>query len=184
MAVQAEAHDFHTRKAGIDSLQQKWTQASHKGDRIIQVDELCQAARSHKSTTARNLIDPILYVQADWHWQKLKITIDPTGRMTAAYGKQRQSHTFTKANKTGTCRHIEILATMAVHGAWQRSRTHSDADKKAFKRLQTELQAILPLPGDPFRKEGAHFYPLFDLTLPREHWRDSSEDNELGSEED
>jgi hypothetical protein len=57
------------------------------------------SARSHKSTTARNLIDPILEVQADWRWQKLKITIDPTGRMTAAYGKQRQSHTFTKANK-------------------------------------------------------------------------------------
>jgi hypothetical protein len=26
------------------------------------------------------------------------------GMMTAAYGKQRQSHTFTKASKTGTCR--------------------------------------------------------------------------------
>jgi hypothetical protein len=104
--------------------------------------------------------------------------------MTAAYGKQRQSHIFTKANKTGTCRHVEILATMAVHGAWQQSRIHSEADRKAFKRLQAELQAILPLPGDPFRKEGAHFYPLFDLTLPKEHWRDSSEDNELGSEED
>ena len=45
MTVQAEAHDFHARKAGIDSLQQKWTQASHKADRIIQVDELCQATK-------------------------------------------------------------------------------------------------------------------------------------------
>jgi len=104
--------------------------------------------------------------------------------MTAAYGKQRQSHTFIKAIKTSTCRHIEILATMAVHGAWQPSRTHSDADKKAFKRLQPELQAILPLPGDPFRKEGAQFYPLFELSLPKEHWRGSNEDNELGSEGD
>jgi hypothetical protein len=51
--------------------------------------------------------------------------------MTAAYGKQRQSHIFKKANKTGTRRHIEILATMAVHGAWEPSRTHSEADKKA-----------------------------------------------------
>ena len=54
----------------------------------------------------------------------------------------------------------------------------------AFKRLQGELQAILPLPGDPFRKEGAQFHPLFELSLPREHWRDSSEENEPGSEED
>jgi hypothetical protein len=106
------------------------------------------------------------------------------GRMTAAYGKQRQSHGFTKANKVGTCRHVENLATMAVHGAWQPSRTYSDADKKAFKRLQAELQAILPLPGDPFRKEGAQFYPHFDLSLPKEYWRDSNEHNELGSEED
>jgi len=104
--------------------------------------------------------------------------------MTAAYGKQRQSHTLSKANKTGTCRHVEILATMAVHGAWQPSRTNSDADKKAFKRLEAEFQAILPLPGDPFRKEGVQFHPLFELTLPKEHWRDTSEENELGSEED
>jgi hypothetical protein len=142
------------------------------------------SARSHKSTTARNLIDPILDVQTDWRWQKLKITIDPTGRITAAYGKQRQSHTFTKANKTGTCRHVEILATMAVHGAWQPSRTNSEAEKKAFKRLQAELQAILPLSGDPFRKEGAQFHPLFELSLPKEHWRDSKAEIEPGSEAD
>jgi len=73
---------------------------------------------------------------------------------------------------------------MPVHGAWQPSRKHSDADKKAFKRLQTELQAILPLAGDPFRKEGAQFHPIFELSLPKEHWPDSNEDNELGSEED
>lgn len=142
------------------------------------------SARSHKSTTGRNLIDPILDVQADWRWQKLKITIDPTGRMTAAYGKQRQSHTFTKANKISTCRHTEILATMAVHGAWQPSRTHSEADRKAFKRLQAELQAILLLSGDSFRKEGAQFHPLFELILPKENWRDTNEENELGSEKD
>jgi hypothetical protein len=93
---------------------------------------------------------------------------------------QRQSHTFIKAIKTSTCRHIEILATMAVHGAWQPSRTHFEADKKAFKRLQAEIQAILPLPGDPFRKEGAQFHPLFELSLPKEHWRDSNEENEVG----
>jgi CRISPR/Cas system-associated protein Cas7 (RAMP superfamily) len=56
---------------------------------------------------------------------------------------------------------------MAVHGAWQPSRTHSEADKKAFKRLQTELQAILPLLGEPFQKEGAQFHPLFELILPK-----------------
>ena len=142
------------------------------------------SARLHKSSTARNLIDPILDVQADWRWQNLKITIDPTGRITAAYGKQRQSHAFTKANKTGTCRHVEILATMAVHGVWQPSRKHYEADKKAFKRLEAELQAILPLPGDPFRKEGAQFHPLFELSLPKEHWRDSNEENEVGPEGD
>ena len=142
------------------------------------------SARSHKSTTARNLIDPILDVQTDWSWQKLKVTIDPTGRITATYGKQRQFHTFTKANKTGTCRHVEIFAIMAVNGAWQPSRTHFEADKKAFKRLQGGLQAILPLSGAPFRKEGAQFYRLFELTLPKECWRDSIEENELGSKED
>jgi hypothetical protein len=85
--------------------------------------------------------------------------------------------------KTGTCRHIEILATMAVHGAWQPSRTHSEADKNAFKRLEAELQAILPPLGDPFREKGAQFHPLFELSLLKEHWRDSSAENEFGLEE-
>ena len=65
--------------------------------------------------------------------------------MNAAYGKQRQSHIFKKANKTGTCRHVEILATMA-YGAWQPSRTNSEADKKAFKRLQAPSSRT---PSDP-----------------------------------
>ena len=57
------------------------------------------SVRPHKSTIARNLIHPILDAQIDWRWQKLNITTYPTGRMNAAYGRQRQSHTFTKANK-------------------------------------------------------------------------------------
>jgi hypothetical protein len=50
--------------------------------------------------------------------------------------------------------------------------------------LQAELQAILPLSGDPFRKEGAQFHPLFELILPKEHYLDLSKENELGSEAD
>jgi hypothetical protein len=73
---------------------------------------------------------------------------------------------------------------MAVHGAWQPSRTHSEAHKKAFKGLQVELQAILPLLGESFGKESAQFHPLFELTLPKEHWWDSNEEIESGSEED
>ena len=56
-----------------------------------------------------------------------------------------------------------------------------DGGKQEYR---STLQAILPLPGDPFRKEGAQFHPLFELILPKEHWRDSSEEIELGSEED
>ena len=73
---------------------------------------------------------------------------------------------------------------MAVDGAWQPSRKYFEADKKAFKRLQAELQAILPLPGTPFRKEGSQFHPLIELILPTQHWRDSNENNEPGFEED
>ena len=73
---------------------------------------------------------------------------------------------------------------MAVNGAWQPSRTQSEADKKAFKRLQVEIRAILLLSGAHFRKEGAQFYRLFEFTLPKECWRDSIEENELGSEKD
>jgi hypothetical protein len=51
------------------------------------------------------------------------------------------------------------------------------------KGLQAELQAILLLSGTPFRKEGALFHPLFELTLPKEHWRESNDEIEPGAEE-
>jgi hypothetical protein len=38
--------------------------------------------------------------------------------------------------------------------------------------------------GEPFRKEGAQFHPLFELSLPKEYWRDSNEENEVGPEGD
>ena len=95
-----------------------------------------------------------------------------------SYGDQRLWKTdsgFRVASPNQKSPHLPVI---------ERPAGGSEADKKAFKRLQAELQAILPLPGDPFRKEGAQFHPLFELTLPNEHWRDLSEENELGSEED
>jgi hypothetical protein len=87
--------------------------------------------------------------------------------MTAAYGKQSQSHTFTKANKTGTCRHVEILAIMAVHGTWQPSRTHSEADRKAFKRLQAELHAILRYQATRSEKKALNFIRSLSSPYPK-----------------
>ena len=73
--------------------------------------------RSHKSTTARNLIDPILDVRIDWRWQKLKITIDLTSRMNAAYGRQHQSHTFRKRSlQTGVSLDARIPEKMKNAG--------------------------------------------------------------------
>ena len=65
---------------------------------------------AQKRNPTSNLIDSVFDVRIDWRWHKLKITIDPTGRMTSAYGKQRWAHTFAKANKTGTCLLIEQTA--------------------------------------------------------------------------
>ena len=81
-AIHALAHD---RRIMLDSVIERLTAPDSASIPI----RTRLSARSHKSTTVRNLIDPILDVQADLHWQKLKITLDPTGRMTAAYGKQR-----------------------------------------------------------------------------------------------
>ena len=62
---------------------------------------------------------------------------------------------------------VTLGAAMPVYG-------QSSAEQE-IKRLEAELQAILPLPGAPFRREGAQFHPLFELSLPKEHWRDSNE---------
>jgi hypothetical protein len=156
-AIHALAHD---RRIMLDSVSERLAAPDSASIQI----RTRLSARPHKSTTAHNLIDPILDVQTDWRWQKLKMTIDPTNRITAAYGKQRQSHTFTKANKTRTCRHVEILATMAVHGAWQSSRTHSEAYKKAFRpnsKRSSRYQATRS------EKKALYFSPSLSSLFPK-----------------
>ena len=132
--------------------------------------------RATRNRTSKKKPLPILDVQLAWRWQKLTITIDPVGSLTAQYGRQRHMHQFTKANRTGVSRHAEILMRMAVDGVWQPSRAHHDADSKAFKRLEAELRALLPISGNPFEQEGPEYRPMFDLILPKEHWRAGSND--------
>jgi hypothetical protein len=64
--------------------------------------------------------------------------------------------------------------------AWRQATGLSIAEREAYDAAK----AILPLTGDPLRKEGAQFHPLFELTLPKEYWRDSNEENESALEED
>ena len=88
--------------------------------------------------------------------------------MTAAYGKQRQSHAFTKANKTGTCRHVEILAIMAVHGAWQPSSIHSDSDKKALNFIPSLSSASQKNTGGTRTRRASPDRKRIEGCLPKE----------------
>ena len=111
---------------------------------------------------------PILDVQPGWTWEKLKITIDPRGTLTASYGRERHTHDFRKAARSKAARPTELLVTIACNSEWKNPPSHEhdhEADRQAFKRLVRELKRLLPIPGKPFEKRSGIYRPRFQLTL-------------------
>jgi hypothetical protein len=63
---------------------------------------------------------------------------------------------------------MPVAAWAFAWGEW-RNPPGSSADyervSKAFQRLQALVQALVPLPGKPFKKSGGAFVPLFQARI-------------------
>jgi len=133
---------------------------------------LVRAKSAAKKSSPKKELLPILDVQPGWTWDNLRMVLDPTGSIAVQYGRQKGAFTFPKANGTKVNRPIEILATIAVKELWKNppagTKNH-ERDRKAFRRLEKDLKALIPIAGHPFDKEKGEWKPAFQITLPPEY---------------
>jgi len=116
--------------------------------------------------------DPLLDAAPDWTWAKLKITVDPVGRIELRYGRHRATHKFRTPNGKPASRSTEILLKIAVRGHWRNPPVHdrkNDADSKAFRRLSEMLRELVQIRGEPFDYSGKEYRPAFQLSLSAEN---------------
>jgi len=121
-----------------------------------------------KKASASSILDPA----PDWTWAKLKITVDPVGRIELRYGRHHATHKFRKPNGKAASRNTEILLKIAVHGHWRNPPVldrKNEADSKAFRRLSEILRELVPIRGEPFDRVGKEYRPAFQLSLSAEH---------------
>ena len=125
-----------------------------------------------KPGSMKPAVTPILDAAPDWTWAKLKITVDPVGRIELRYGRHHATHKFRKPNGKPACRNTEILLKIATYGHWRNPPVRdrkNDADSKAFRRLSEILRALVPIRGEPFDYSEKEYRPAFQLVLSPEH---------------
>lgn len=99
-----------------------------------------------------------------------QVTIEIAGNQTIHLKAPGQdgTHTFSRRTKFSREHPLGILMTLAAKGEWRNppgSSPDYDRVSKAFQRLQHLLRALVPLPGNPFRKSSGAFVPLFRLRI-------------------
>ncbi len=124
-------------------------------------------ARARTAASAKGK-GPILDVQPGWTWDKLKVGIDPVGKMHVSYGRHGATHDFRKASRSKAARHTEVLAMVAHYGEWTNppsgDKDH-ETKRKAFQRLEKELRTLVPIAGKPFERVEGRWRPMFQLKL-------------------
>jgi hypothetical protein len=126
-------------------------------------------------------VEPLLDAAPDWKWENLELEIDPTGRLSAKYSRQRNAFQLPKSITTRVSRPTEILVKMAVKKKWRNPPVltkQRSADSRAFERLRILLQDLFQIRGDPFDKVGKDFVPRFMLRLSKETQEAAAHRNE------
>lgn len=104
-----------------------------------------------------------------------QVIIEITGGQTIHLKAPSQDgvYAFSKRNQLGPEHPLGILMALAAKGEWRNPPSSSpdyERVSKAFQRLQTLIQTLVPLPGKPFKKSAGAFVPLFQPRIhPRLH---------------
>ena len=101
-------------------------------------------------------------------WNQVRIEVNGSKMiLLKAPGQEREFHF--PPNVQVTADHaLGMLMRRAADGEWRHPPLGSleyERVSRAFRRLRQLLQALVPLPGDPFKKQHAAFIPLFQVSL-------------------
>ena len=101
-------------------------------------------------------------------WNQVRIEVNGSKMiLLKAPGQEREFHF--PPNVQVTADHaLGMLMRLAADGEWRNPPLGSleyERVSRAFRRLRQLLQALVPLPGDPFKKLCGAFIPLFQVSL-------------------
>ena len=101
-------------------------------------------------------------------WNQVRIEVNGNKMiLLKAPGQEREFHF--PPNVQVTADHaLGMLMRLAADGEWRNPPLGSleyERVSRAFRRLRQLLQALVPLPGDPFKKLRGAFIPLFQVSL-------------------
>lgn len=117
---------------------------------------------AHKAAAA------ILGVRPEWTWSKLRVLVDPVGKIHFRYARESATHTFRSANRKKPPFGLVALGQMAVQGKWtpppHGSAKHDNAIR-AMNRLKNLLRALVPISGEPFETREGDIHPVFQVRL-------------------
>ena len=159
LAALAAARDIH-----LETIAERLAEPPENRGTLL--TRTASAPVKHDANSTRR--SAILDVQPSWTWDNLHVEVDIGGKIIARYGQQRGEHRFRRDAKNGFARGIEILGRIAATGFWENppsGASDHESQRKAFARLAKELRELIPIPGDPFERQGRHWVPLCKLKL-------------------
>ena len=101
-------------------------------------------------------------------WNQVAVEVGANRTLHLRAPGQEAVHRFPPGSRLKPDHPLGILMHLAVRGEWRNPPASSpdyERVSKAFRRLRGLLQALVPLPGDPFRKERGSYFPKFALRL-------------------
>jgi hypothetical protein len=110
----------------------------------------------------------LIHAGNDLTWNQVRIEVNGSKMiLLKAPGQEREFHF--PPNVQVTADHaLGMLMRLAADGEWRNPPLGSleyERVSRAFRRLRQLLQALVPLPGDPFSKLHGAFIPLFQIRL-------------------
>ena len=104
-------------------------------------------------------------------WEQMKISVGADRCIHFTAPKETRIYRF-RSNAKITAEHpLGILMVLVRDGEWQNpavtDRSHERVSR-AFHRLRSLLKGLVPIPGDPFKRQSGAWVPAFEITLHRE----------------
>lgn len=101
-------------------------------------------------------------------WSQVTVEVGANRTLHLKVPGQEAVHRFPPGSRLKPDHPLGMLMRIAVNGEWRNPAVDApdyERVSKAFRRLRKLLQALVPLPGDPFQKEHGAYRPVFTVQL-------------------
>ena len=99
-------------------------------------------------------------------WNQVRIEVSGSKRILLRAPGQEREFRFSPNIQVTADHALGILMRLAADGEWRNPSLGSaeyERVSRAFRRLRKLLMALVPLPGDPFKKHRGAFVPVFQI---------------------